>query len=500
MGLLSSVAEMAGRAVSSFSKAQVVGSDSVTQSGRYDGGVSLLADPLLWAYGGIKYKEKPSNVSYNVLRYLAQRDTILATIILTRLRQVKQFGVVRTHEESERTSSTGFRVKLREGAGARTRNTTKREDELNMFVTRCGREDVDRREKSFRDWLWKFTKDRLEFDQAACEKRRSRKGELIEFFAVDGGTIRIVDPTTTSEDISYAQVYQNRVVATYEAKEMMFCPENVSTSIYTSGYAMSETEIALKKIMAHLGIEETNYRQFQPGSMPKGILQMVNADMSEENQQALSAHFQNQVTRQFRGKHRVPFIPIPRGGELKWVALPQAHDLEYGVFLDYLVSVTTALYGMDPAEINFPNRSGGIAGATPSMIQSSPEATRLTASRDKGLRTLLSYLEECINYHIILDLEPSGDFEFSFIGFDRQTDDQRLTHDKQKSEFLMTVDELREAHGMEPLEDDKGDVILNQVYLQHMQQAAQGEEGMVEGEQPEEGWEAGEEAEKGDLF
>jgi len=499
LGLLSSVVDMAGSAVNSLRKAEVIGGDSVTQSGRGPG-VSLLADPLLWAYSGVKYKEKPSTVSYNILRYLAQRDSILATIILTRLRQVKQFGAVRTHEESERTNSTGFRVKQRDGAGARTRNTNKREDELNLFVANCGREDTDRVEKSFRSWLWRFTKDRLEFDQAVSEKRYNRKGDLIEFFAIDGGTIRVVDPSKTTSKAQYAQVYQNRVIATYDAKDIMFCPENLSTSIYSAGYAMSETEIALKKVMAHIGIEETNYRQFQPGSMPKGLIQLTNADISEEGQQALSANWQNQVTRNMRGKHRVPFISVPRGGKLEWLALPQAHDLEYGVFLDYLVNTCTALFGMDPAEINFPNRSGGIAGATPSLIQSSPEATRLTASRDKGLRTLLSYLEECINYHIIADLEPSGDFEFAFIGFDRETDDQRLAHDEQKSKTFMTINEVREAHGLD--ERDDCEVIRDPVWLQAKQASEAAEQGMPgeEGAEQGEGWEATEEPEEGKLF
>jgi hypothetical protein len=153
-----------------------------------------------------------------------------------------------------------------------------------------------------------------------------------------------------------------------------------------------------------------------------------------------------------------------------------------------------------PAEINFPNRSGGIAGASPSLIQSSPEATRLTASRDKGLRSLLSYLEECINYHIIADLESSEDFEFAFIGFDRETEDQRLAHDELKSKTFMMINEIREAHGLDKRDDCE--VLRDPVWLQAKQAAEaaeQGEEGMPDAEQGE-GWEATEEPEEGELF
>lgn len=242
------------------------------------------------------------------------------------------------------------------------------------------------------------------------------------------------------------------------------------------------------------------------------------AEMSEDQVQVLEARWRSQVTGNFRSKHRVPFIPIPRGGKMSWLGLPQATDIEHGNFLDYLVNLLSALYGMDPAEINFPNRSGGIAGATPSMIQSSPEATRLTASRDKGLRTLLAYLEDCMNDELMPALDPTGDFEFSFIGFDRQSDADRLTQDDQKSKVYMTINEIREAHGMDEREDC--DIIRDPTWLQ-ARMAAQAQEqqgglteegegatpeeggqggGAWKGEESEEDWNLPEDEEEGDLW
>jgi len=494
-GALSSAVEGVGE----LRKASVMGDDTTTLRGRGPG-VAMVTDPLVWSVAGIAYKEKPFPASYSVLRYLCKRDTVLSAIILTRLRQIKTFARIRTHEEVERTNTTGFRVKLKAGAGERTPQVERTEDDLTQFVSRCGRADVTRRERSFAHFLWKYTKDRLEIDQACAEKRKARDGTLVEFYAIDGASIRIVDPAKRNTDAAYVQLWQNRPVAKFNEEDLMFCPENVTTDIYSNGYAISETEIAIKKIMAHLGIDETNARQFHPGSMPKGFLQVVNADISEEQIQVLEARWRNQVAN-YRGKHKLPFIPIPRGGRMEFIALPQATDIEHGNFLDYLVNTLTSLYGMDPAEINFPNRSGGIAGATPGLIQSSPEATRLTASRDKGLRTLLAYLEDCINDEIMPDLDPTGDFEFSFIGFDRQTDGDRADLENKTVRFYKTVNEIREGHGLEPRDD--GDVILDATWLQakqgaemaQMQEQMGGEGGGGE----EEGWGAPEEGE-GDLF
>lgn len=263
MGLFSDVGTLMKGAVADIQKAEAVGGERLSR-GRGPG-VALLADPEMWAGAGYQYKEKPQPASYSVLRHLARRDTVLASIILTRLRQVKAFSRIRTHEEAEKTNTTGFRVKLRSGAGERTTKTEQREDDLNRIIWRCGVEDLQspahrkdarpvRAERSFASFLWKFTQDRLTIDQACAEIQYNRRGELNQFYAVDGATIRIVDPAKRGKtDADFVQLYQNRVVAKFTTNELMFCPENVTTDINMNGYSVSETEIAIKKTMAHLG-------------------------------------------------------------------------------------------------------------------------------------------------------------------------------------------------------------------------------------------------------
>ena len=487
MGLLGNLVS-AGAAV--FSKAEKIGGERL-EPGRGPG-AALLANPNMWSMGGHQYREKPHWASYDVLRYLCKRDTILASIILTRLRQVKSFARPRTEEEAEKTTTTGFRVKLKPGAGERGPAVQKREDELNMFMHRCGREDIQTQEPSFATFLWKFTKDRLEIDQPAAELRVDKKGDLTEFFAVDGATIRVVEPSKRETlKASYIQLYEGRPIASFHERELMFCPENISTELDYAGYGLAETEILVKQVMAHLGIDETNQRQFQPGSMPKGIITLRGADMSEEHVQLLQESWRAQVANP-RGKHKLPFLPIPKTGQLDFVHFPQATDIEFGNFLDYLVNTMSALFGMDPAEINFPNRAGGIAGGSP-MFSSSPEATRLTASRDKGLRTLLAYLEDCINWFLLPYIDQTEDFYFSFIGFDRQSDTERLDMESKQVQSYRTINEVRELRSLEPLED--GDIVLNPVFMQHKQakemmaqQLQQGEEGGSVGGEGEGQW------------
>jgi hypothetical protein len=463
MGLLADIAGLAGGAVD-LMKAQEVGKDPGIEPGRGPG-AALVADPYVWGIAEMTYKEKPASVNYRVLRYLCQRDAVLASIVLTRLRQLKSFARVRTHEEAEKTTTTGFRVRLKAGAGGRTQEAVNLENHYNHFIARCARADVAPYEHSFGSFLVRFAKDRLEIDQATAEIRLDAKGRAIEFFAIDGATIRTVDPAKVEagDKTAYIQLYQNVVRAKFTEDELMFCPENVCTALEWAGYGCSETEIALKMVMAHLGIDETNSRQFHPGSMPKGLMTVSGAEMSEAQLQVLETRWRNQVAN-YRGKHRIPFLPIPRGAQMQFLHLPQATDIEFGRFLDYLVNLLTALYGMDPSEINFPNRAGSIGNSQPAFVQSAPESARLTASKDKGLRTLLAFIEDCLNSELLPLVDVTGDFEFSFVGFDRATEKDRLDQDEQRSRTFMTINEVRKMRGLDAVKG--GDVIRDSIWMQ----------------------------------
>lgn len=442
----------------------------------------VVADPYVWGLAAVNYRERPSRAGMETLRYLCNRDSILAAILLTRLGQIVPFCRPNLDEDSEMSTgrSNGFRVRLKKGAGERTDGVKKREEEMTNFFRDCCVTDLpsrERRDRNFVTFAKKFIRDRLEFDQACAYIEMDRSGRPRQFYAVDGSTIRTVDPARKMEH-SYVQLYDGKVVTAFYDEEFMFCPENVSSNIKSNGYGLAESEIALRMVQAHLGIDETNSRQFQPGSMPKGLLTLTGADISEQNLRALEAKYRSQVAT-FRGKHKIPLLPISKGGQLTFIHFPQANDIEFGNFLDYIVNLISALYRIDPAEINFPNRSGGIGGASPSMIQSSPEATRLAASRDKGLRTLIDWFELCINTELMPAVDPNEEFEFQIIGFDRQSESDRLASDDSKSRTYMMINEVREAHGMEPIEG--GDIVRDpqfmQTYMQNQQAEAEGEEG-----------------------
>lgn len=472
-GLLSGLVELGTLAVSSVSKSDtaiepfknsltladlvkaqqvdMVTSGNVTGAGR-GAGAALVADPYLWAFAGDYYVEKPTGVGYSVLRYLCRQDTVLAAIIITRLRQVRAFGQLSRVSETDKTESRGFRVRQRSGAGAKTSVVEAREQELNEFMLRCAVPDEEPEERSFADFLWRFGKDRLTLDQACAEKKLDGAGGLRQFYAVDGGTIRRIKRSRSgmSSGFSFVQIYQGKVVARFEREELMFCPENLSTELDRIGYGESEVEVGLKKVATHLGIDEANARQFHPTSTPKGILTIENAELDDEQMQVLEQRYRRQVAT-MRGRHRLPILGMPRGGKLGFTRLSPANDMEYRTFLEFLINLLCALYGMDPMEINFPTRSGSL-GTGSSLIQSSPELTRLTASKDKGLKPMLGWLAGCINREIIPAIDLTGDFEFSFVGLDSKDEASKAELSDKHTRVWKMVNEEREERGYERVE------------------------------------------------
>lgn len=481
MGLFSGLAGLlsgAGDGAADLIKSARV--QSATKEAGVGPGKALIADPYVWALAGGYYVEKPNSASYSVLRYLASRDPLVSAIILTRLRQVRSFASVRTHDETEKSVGRGFRVRLKNGnAKKRTKAVDKQEDTYNNIILHCARDDVpedDRRERDFGTWLWRFVQDRMTFDQAVSELVLDRRGMLRQFFAVDGATFRLVDPRRATDGTKYVQVYQSRVVAKFTDPEIAFCPENLSTDIYTCGYGRGETELAIRLIMTHIGADESNSRIFSPGSMPKGLLTTENAEIDEGQLRILEAKWKAQVANH-RGRHSIPILGIPRGGKLNFMQFPQPTDLEFKSLLDYIVNVLTSLYGMDPTEINFPNRGG--VGGDKALFSNMNEEARLTASRDKGLRPCLSWVESSINHEIMPAIDPEGEFEFAFVGWDSKTDKDRVDLATSQVKTFKTVNEVRVDNGLEAREDC--DIILDSTWVMAKSQSPQGEESGIPG-------------------
>lgn len=441
-------------------------------------GNALLFDPNLWGFSSMAYREKPYALNYYVLNQLGERDAIIAAIVLTRLNQISAFTYPKSNDEASRTIGTGYRVQMKKGNNKKyTKATEKREDYFNTLLEKCSDDKTpvgERVERSFDTFLRRFTQDRLILDQAVSLIEKDDKNNFRQFYAVDGSTFRL---TAFGSDLynkygPYIQVFNGMVIGAFQDANIVWGAQNLTTQLARFGYGRSELEFLVRLLMAHLGIDASNEKMFNPHSMPKGFLTAEMMEVSEDNMRALELSWANQLTMS-RSRHRIPILGLPKGGKISFQSLPQATDLEFGRFIDYFTNVACSVYQMDPVEINFQNR-GGVGQKQSALGGSSDWEARLTASKDRGLRGILAWLARVVNQEIMPELDPDEEFEFSWVGFDAKSDKERTDLAKEQASTFKTVDEVREEFGLDKLgEDLGGNMILNQVYTSRIQMLEQ---------------------------
>lgn len=433
----------------------------------------------------LHYKNSSSTLTYELLREIARKNSIIAGIIQTRINQLSLFA-----RPIDNDNIIGFKIEPKDKTKKITKKMEKEIAEITEFIKNTGR--VEREKDLVRDTFVEFTKkifqDRLIFDQAVFEKVRTRKGELYEFIAVDGATIRLSNNIKDIEEkekqkldkikekpVRYVQVINGNIVAEFTIDDLAFCPANLSTNIYNNGYGISEMEYIINAITSHLWAEEYNRRFFSQGSAPKGILN-IKGDIPDDQLDAFRQKWHSQVA----GINNAWKTPVMSAEELQWIDLEKSNkEMEFGKWIDYLVNVICAVYQIEPSEINFQNRGGS---ATGSAIFENNYEKKVKYSKDKGLKPLLLWYEDILNKHIIREL--SDKYVLKFIGLDEQTEQEKLDILKRESEIYKTINEIRQEKGLSPITNVKsiGDIVPSPQFLQALMSFPPGEGGEGEGE------------------
>jgi hypothetical protein len=424
-----------------------------------------FADPFaLLDSVGMGYRNAPTYLTYDTMRQVAERDTYVAPIILTRIDQVCSFARPQPNKYS-----VGFKIQLRHGDKKRLLTDSERErcEEITMLLLNTGREYNIGRD-GFRQFLAKFVRDSLTFDQATFEVVRTRGGGVFSFQATPSDTMRTATPKQMKgtpprvadlrKDIRYVQVINGMNTAEFTLDELAFCVRNPRTHVKAYGYGMPEIETLMTTITSHLWLEEWNRGMFKNGSTVKGILN-IKGNLPQAQFEAFKRMWATQVA----GVQNAFKTPVLNSDEIQWMPLQMTNtEMGYQFYSEYLCKITTALYRIDPAEINFDLRGG--VGQQP-VFMSTNEAQQ-KVSKDRGLQPLLRFVEDALNRNVIWKIDPR--FELAFIGLDAKTEDQAIQLRMQQVGSTHTLNEVRAMDDMPPVSD--GDVVLNPVYIGYKQQ------------------------------
>lgn len=298
------------------------------------------------------------------------------------------------------------------------------------------------------------------------EKIRDRKGRMSKFIALPSETIRPavsdiehLDPEQLRSRVSHVQVYENQVIAEFAPDDIAFCVMNPRSDIRANGFGFSPIEQVIRLTTAWLFGFEYNTRFFTQGSAIKGLINIKGA-IPDRQLRAFRRMWYSMIS----GVSNAWKTPIVNADEIQWLSMHSTNrEMEYGAWMDWLTKLICAIYGVDPIEINFIYGAGG----GDSMFSSRPNAQEVIESKDKGLRPLLTHIEDHINQHMIWDINP--DFEFAYTGFDAKAEDKEREALLKEVAAIRTVNEGRALMNEEPLPDDLGDVILNPVFIQYLQ-------------------------------
>lgn len=438
-----------------------------------DNGKAMLIDPF--NSSGMGYYEKKANVSFDILRAMA-KTPIIAAIIASRREQVADYCMPQTDKYSK-----GFVIKKRskgmEDADAEELTDQEKEqiDNITEFVLSCGSKDGEWYADDFEGFTRKVIEDSLVLDQAVFEVPQTRIKMPESFYALDAATIRLADnyASETAGQLeggkvdgyypSFVQIYQGTIVAEWYPWELGFGIRNPKTNIYGNGYGRSELEELVQTVTALLNSDSYNANFFRNGTAPKGALLVKKAAGLNPD---TVAEFKREWGAQMGGVQNFHKTPVFDAEHIEWMDLHKSNrDMEFSKYQEYLVKLACAIYKISPEEIGFSvqgTNQGGMGHGRSGAKQDRDY------SIDKGLKPLLKSYEGWLNKWVLAPL-TKNQYEFKFVGMDAETskeEEERLQH---AISTYMTVNEVREQKGLDALDGDEYNMVLNPVVMQKMQ-------------------------------
>lgn len=428
-------------------------------------------------------RSKPSRVTWQILRRMSLSCKPVAAVIQTRQNQVSAFTQV-----PRRTGDIGFRITTKDPHKRPTEGDLERITELTSWFSNMGYEQYDshlyegeRKRDGFDAFMRKVVRDSLSLDAVCFEIQRNAMGKPHGLWPVDPSTIKMAaecyewDPRTGQPvpvsrektnglPVRYVQeLYGGQRVALFNEKELVYGVRNPRTDIDTAGYGLSELEVLMETVTQTLFTEQYNAKYFTQNALPQGVLNISGKYTPE----ALEA-FKRQWVAQVSGAAnawKIPIMAIDEAqGGVNFTPFKESNrNMQYNLWLEYLIQTVCAVYTIDPSEIGFMIKG---SGGGP-MVEHSG-AVRIDFSKDKGLRPLLKFYGHLFNEYIVKEIYP--DLFFEWVGIDAmsEADKVELTG-KKLTNGTLTVNEARAMDDMPPIKANwanaPGNATLMQVYV-----------------------------------
>ena len=436
---------------------------------------------------------RPVGLDFPRLRQVVRSDVVLKSIIWTRISQVGRFLV-----PSQDEWRPGFRFRYRDPNREVNDSDSDRFWWLSRWIMNCGAEFDTRRRRALRrdnvfDFTSKHLQDSLSLDAAPIEIVPTLAGRTHGFVAVDGARTYLTDPVygldssenlpelahkfsgihlPDPEEVTAVLVREGRIQAWFSNDDLLYPVRRPTTDANWMGYGQPEPEELINIVTAFLNAISLNARGFTHNSIPQGILTLF-GDFTNEDVQQLREEW-DAWTSGVSNRWRLP-VMVSRDRESGATYVPTGQnftEMMFSRWMTFLVSIKTALYMMDPEEINFEAFT-----SRTSTLSGSDTEERITSSRDKGLYPLLGFYQRTLN-----ELISTVDDEVELYWTGLMPDQQAMKADEN---LAATYGEFRGKRGMPaPTSDLLANAPMNPalqgIYIQEMQQRAQEQQAMMQ--------------------
>jgi hypothetical protein len=273
----------------------------------------------------------------------------------------------------------------------------------------------------------------------------------------ENDALELDDDKLQKDEYKWVQVIQGRVVRGFTEAELCVGMRNPTTDVYANGYSLAELELLTGIVSSHIFTENYNKSYFTQGFSAKGLLH-IKSNVPKRKLESFRAMWNHML----KGNKNSFQTPIIAGvDEVNWIPLTQNHsDIEFNLWMQYLIKVICAIYQIDPMEIGFGMRDMGQGGGT---LSGDNSEVKLEQSKSKGLRPMLRHFATFINKNIIDRIDPN--YKLEWVGVKDESTKESIERELKESQFKKTVNELREENGLPPL-PGCDDLILNSIYFQ----------------------------------
>lgn len=407
---------------------------------------SVALDEMQVAMAG-DYYDPPAALSPEIARRMVDQTPILSAIVMTRQRQVSRFCNLSEDD------GMGFAIRHVDAKHQLAPEEEASIRRLTGFFRHCGWEWSPRKRKalgrdSFHTFMMKLTRDTLTLDRAPIEveAKRDRSLGIDGLYAIDGGSFRLCPPGQGyrgDRSIYALQVINGRIATAYDAESVIFEARNPRADVRFGDYGFSELDVLVQTVTGFLNAMTLNIAGFQRNSIPKGILTLIG-----EYGDAELASFKQYWQAMLRGAENAWAAPVmvskdPQGKAQFEKTGIEFNEMYFGKWMTFLTSVICAVFSMDPSEINFESFTNGA-----SSLSGDDTSEKLAASKDKGLRPLLSYFENLFSDYVCADIGEK--YCFRWLGLDPKDE----AREWEARKLSLTVDELRARLGEEKHENE----------------------------------------------